>query len=417
MKNKLFPAPLLLMAGLGGYLFLLLLTVYHQQAPLFDEPLFIPNVYLFEKYGLSREFLVNIDNQAPGPLYQFVHIIFKPLTHMQTPGIRLVNVALLGLTILVLAAAIMRMQAKDFRTALLPALNIMAIPMIWQVSGMALTEIPPVFFAALSVLLIYIALQRSVITGSLLALLGGLCLGLSILGRSPFLVIVPASAVLLLYHFQDRRRWLLLFLYNAVALAMCVPVFLIWQGLMPPRQAITGAGGIDIWHGILAFAYGALLVIIIAPSWFIFNRKTGWYLLITYFILLAANVTLLHYSYSPLSEALDKILPAKAMQLYPFIISPLLATVAIYFIVCSLLRAWQRREDVFFLFILFSGMLLLASSFKVTHLFSSRYVAQAAPFIVLALAPYDKITYGKVLRFGMGMVIGLLSLETYFHFR
>lgn len=314
----------------------------------------------------------------------------------------------------------MRLQPANFRHALLLSLNMMAIPMIWQVSGMALTEIPAMFFASLSVLLLYISLQRQADAPALsllTALLGGVALGFSILGRSPFLVIVPASAALLLQHFGDGKRWLRLMLYNGSALAMCIPVFIIWKGLVPPQQAFTGAGGIDIWHGILSFAYGALLVVIIAPSWFIFSKRIAVYLAIAYLLVLGANITILHYEYSPLSEALGKVLPAGFMKVYAYIISPLLATVAGYFICCSLLRAWEKRTQPFFLFLLVCGMLLLSSSFKVTHLFSSRYVAQAAPFLVLAMAAYDRFTYGKAIRFAAGMVIGLLSLETYFHFR
>jgi hypothetical protein len=61
-------------------------------------------------------------------------------------------------------------------------------------------------------------------------------------------------------------------------------------------------------------------------------------------------------------------------------------------------------------------MLMLATNLKVMHLFSSRYVAQAAPFFVLLLLSYDKISYNKCLRAIAGMIIGFLSLETYFHF-
>jgi 4-amino-4-deoxy-L-arabinose transferase-like glycosyltransferase len=419
MKKWLLPANLLLLIGITAYVFLVLLTIYHKQPPLYDEPLFIPNVYLFEQYGLSREFLVNINQQAPGPLYQFIHYPLRGITHLQTPGIRLVNTFLLGLMILVLTIIITRIYAANRRQAFMLALGIMTVPMVWTVSGMALTEIPPMFFATLSVVLLWFALRQqetalplSLFTG----LLAGFALGLAILGRSPFLVLVPAAGALLINNFHNARRWPLLVIYCGVALAMCLPVFYIWKGLTPPQQAFTGAGGLSGEHGMLGFAYGALITFLLAPRWFYFSKSVMLYMAGAYVVLLILNVTAVHWEYAPLNIAMGKVMPAAVMQVYPYIMAPALAVVAGYFVICSALRGWERRTEPFFLFLLAAVMLLLATNFKVTHLFSSRYVAQAAPLFVLLLLGYDKITYGKIARTVIGMVIGLLSLETYFLF-
>ena len=63
--------------GTAGFIFLLVLTYLHQQPPLFDEVLFIPNVYLFEMQVLKKEFLENLNNQAPAPLDEYVQLIIK----------------------------------------------------------------------------------------------------------------------------------------------------------------------------------------------------------------------------------------------------------------------------------------------------------------------------------------------------
>src|SRR5688572_4178248 len=117
MKRFTAPSALLLLLGLVAYISLVLITVYHKQPPLYDEPLFIPNVYLFEQYGLSKEFLLKLNEQAPGPLYQFIHYPLKGITHLQTPGIRLVNTALLGGMILLLTAIITRLNKVDKKQA------------------------------------------------------------------------------------------------------------------------------------------------------------------------------------------------------------------------------------------------------------------------------------------------------------
>lgn len=410
----------LLATGIGAYLLLLLITILHRQPPLFDEALFISNVHLLEQYGLSRTFLLNIDNQAPGPLYQLIHYILRPLTHLQAPGIRLVNTFMLLLIILLLAAIIRKMQRRVKKSVWVPALHIMAVPMVWQVSGMALTEIPPMLFATLSIWLLQLALdytRKRRGLGILLSLLAGLCLGLAILGSSPFLMIVPSALLLLLESAGERRRRVLVSIYMGVALLCCIPVFVIWGGLVPPKEAVITAGGIVTWHGILAFAYGALLVLIVAPGWFVYNRLVLLALVLLYMILLPMNYYWLHYEYAPLSGALKKIFPAAIMQIYPYLISPLLITIALYFLYTVFLQWMERRTEPFYLFLLMATLLMLATSFKVTHLFSSRHVAQVAPLFIILLAPYIRVNRGQCIRFAAGMIIGLLSLETYFLFR
>jgi 4-amino-4-deoxy-L-arabinose transferase-like glycosyltransferase len=411
---------LLLASGITGYILLLVITLLHWQPPLSDEPFFISNVHLLHQYGLSRAFLLNIDRQASGPLYQFIHYALKPVTHLQTPGIRLVNTVMLLLIIMLSAAIIRKMQRKLKKSVWLPALHIMAVPMVWQIAGMALTEIPAMFFATLSIWLLQLALDHTYKRRGpdiFLSLLAGLCLGLAILGCSSFLVIVPAALLLLLQSAGEWKRWVNISIYMGVALLCCIPVFVIWGGLMPPKQAVIDAGGMASWHGILAFAYGALIVVIVAPGWFIYNRLTWVILAVLYIVLLPVNYYWLHFAYAPLNEAMKKIFPAAAIQMYPYLISPLLMTVALYFLYSSFLRWMERRTEPFFLFILLATLLMLATSSNVGQPFSSKYVAQAAPLFIILLAPYIRASKQQCIRFAAGMIIGLLLLEMYFLFR
>ncbi len=407
---------LILLAGILGFLVILLLTFFHQQPPLFDEAYFVKNFELFRTYGLSKEFLLRMDNQAPGPLYELVHFAFKPLTGLTTPGIRLVNVFLLGMTILLLARIITLIKKDVSGSSLSWSIALIAVPMVWQVTGLALTEMPTMFFSVLSVLLLLLAIKTEafVLKSCLLALLAGVTLGLSILGRSPFLTLGLASASLLLYHLNDGKRWRTLIIYGVCALAIAVPVFIIWDGLVPPQQAFVGRG-FSFWHGILAYAYGALLTVFIAPRWFYFNKRIILYMVVCYVLLLMMNMMLVRYEYAPLDRTLAKVLPQAFMKIYPLMISPLLATLSLYFIFSSAWQGWLNRKRPVFIFLLLAGMLILASSFKVTHLFSTRYVAQAAPFFVMIFPGYDRPTLGRLLRFIIAMAIGYFSLETYFH--
>ena len=403
--------------GTAGFFFLLIITYYHRQPPLFDEVLFIPNVYLFEKHGLTKEFLINLNNQAPGPLYEFVQLFFKPLTNLQAPGIRLVNVFLFGMVILMIARIFTMIRPIGFFEALTLSLAIVGIPMVWQIAGLALTEMPAMFFCTFSVLLLIHALrsEENPFASTLLTIAAGFCLGLAILGRSPFLTLVSSSLILVFYKIQSVARWRTILLFIIVALGVSIPVFYIWGGLVPPQQSFVGKG-FSIWHGLLAFSYAGMLTLIISPRWFYLNRSILLGLFFTFVLMTLVNIFFTQYEYKPFYKAVATILPESLLKHYPFMISPVLATIALYFIGTCFVHLWQKRHDPLFVFFLVSGMLLLASNFKVTHLFSTRYVGQAAAFFVLVAADYDKSRYGRLIRLAIGMAIGFISLETYILF-
>lgn len=411
---------ILLWAAGTAYVLLLLITLGHTQPPLFDEVGFVQNVVLFRDMGFTREFLLTMPDQAPGPLYQFVHYPLWPLTGLEAPGIRLVNIVLLAGIILLMAATLKRMLQYPYSEALSWAAALVVVPMVWQVSGLALSEVPAMFFATASVFTVRqaVAYENDRPGKSIaLACLSGILLGLTILGRSPFLLLAFAGGAMLLGNFGNIKRWRTVLLYGGIGLGLALPVFLIWGGLVPPDQKAVNTGGLSLWHGILAFAYAALFTLIVAPKWFYISRKLLVYMGLFYIAFFALNYMVLDYKYYPLSEVLKKVAPQGFMNIYPYLISPLLATMAVYFVGCCAVRAWEHRGNPFFLFLLAGGMALLASSFSVTHLFSTRYVAQAAPFLVMVMAGYDKPGRARLLRFAIGVFIGVLSLETYFKFQ
>ena len=416
LMNKKIPEKLFLLTGILGFVFILILTFFHQQPPVFDEIPFVKNLHLFQTQGLSRQFLINVKDQAPGPLYEFVHYTFSPLTNFTTPGIRLVNVFLLGLTILLMAKIISMLRNISFSEALVFAVALVAVPMVWQVTGLALTEMPTMFFSMLSIWLLLLAMkwEDAFLKSTGMAILSGLALGLAILGRSPFLIVGFSSAILLFQNFGNAKRWRTLLIFGICALSISVPVFIIWNGLVPPHQAYVGKG-FSLWHGLLAFAYAAFFTVLLAPNWFYFNKKTIFYLAGCYLVFLLVNIFIAHYEYAPLDKTLAKVFPVSFMKLYPLMISPLLATLSFYFVACSFWQGWKKRSDPVFLFLLVAGMLLLASCFKVTHLFSTRYVAQASPFFLLLFPGFDKFTVSRLVRILIAMAIGFMSLETYIH--
>ncbi len=398
-----------------GLCVLLFLTAFNKSPSTFDEVLFPPNVELLKTYGFTTQFLLEMEDQAPGPLYQFVHILFEPFTNLRPPGIRIVNFLFLIGMIIILYKTIGKYN-PDHNFKIIAALNILLIPMIWQVSGLALTELPTLFFATLTVFgLLKIKNSEKFYFILLWGIVSGLCLGLTILGRSPFLVmVVPLAIIIALV--KNRKVQVAYISALVIALAMNLQVFLIWKGLMPPKQIHTGAGGIDIWHGILGFSYLSLVFLLVMPSWFYFRRQQ----IISYIALTVGffiiNYYLLKFEYSPLSVTLGKFLPQYILNYYPYIVAPFFGSLIICFLISTYKQVLNNRNDLYFLFLTTVILLIVLSTFKITHLFSSRYVVQVAPFIFILASRYDTQTPSKVIRILLGFGLGIASLLTYANF-
>lgn len=403
----------------ASVIFLIIMTSLNQNSLFLDEDVFLKNMPLFEEAGLSEKFLLEMYDQAPGPLYQLVQSSFKPLTSLQSPGIRLVNVFFFILVIV--NTAFLLKFSKVQVPNLLIALNLIAVPVMWQVAGMALTEVPAMFFATLALVILGIMIQsqqQATATNGVLALLGGICLGAAILGRTQYLMLVPAICILGFNPFAEKklRQSISLFhlsIFVFTALAICLPVFIIWKGLLPPYQAIIGEGGLRIWHGVLAFAYAGIIVVIIAPRWFKINRTIIFLLIASFVILAVLDFFWFRVNHQPLHSFLSGVLPPSVMNIYPHLISPLLMVFAGYFGYSLILNIVSHRNNAYYLAIAFSLVFVLMTCIKITHLFTSRYVAQAAPFLIVLLAEKDSFDKYKILRVCIGIVIGYISLHTY----
>ncbi len=403
---------------IGAVFTLLFLTLINNQPPLFDEVLFLGNMELYEEVGLSKQFLVEMYDQAPGPLYQIVHTFFKPLTHLQTPGIRLVNVFLFIGTIGLTAVFLKQTKNPCINDYKLAALNLIAVPVVWQSAGMALTEVPAMFFSTLYLCILWITLreEHSVPFKLVLALLTGATLGLSIIGRTNYLVLIPALIVFII----DFKKLTLSFvvikyliIVGLVAGVIFVPMFLAWGGMVPPAQRLVSEGEIKIWHGVLAFAYAGLVTLLINPSWFRINKLIVWYMLASYVLFLILNLLWFDVAYGPLSNFVSKILPSSLFVFYPKLIAPALMVFSGFFIYNLFEKSINKLDNQFYIYLALCLFLLLLSCVGVKHLFSSRYVAQASVFLVLIISEKDKIDFFKCLRTFIAIGIGIISLETY----
>lgn len=403
---------------ISGILLLSFLAVSNKQPLIFDERLFPPNVLLLEEYGLSEEFLLKMNNQAPGPLYQFIHYPLREITQMKQPGIRVVNI-ILFLGIIIIMYFIFNIIFNNEKLSLIYALNLVAVPVVWQIAGLALTEIPSMLFASFSlffIVIMYTKINRyNKVNWSvyLYAVLSGICIGFAIIGRATFLPVISLIFLLLHYVKDTSLSISLVILHLLPALLICLPVFFIWQGLTPPAQAFTGEGMINIWHGILAFAYAGIIFLLIAPKWYVVSKELIAIMLVFASLCFLVNLFFFKFRYTPMSESIYQFLPLQLRPLYSYLMPALFLTVAKYFFLSCLFRIVQEKCSFVLIFSVLAMGLVLGTSIKITHLFSSRYVAQVAPYMIIAFAHYDSLDKFKSFRIILAILIGFFSYNTY----
>lgn len=401
---------------IGGLSFLIGSTIYNKSPIIFDEMNFVPNVELMSQLGFTKEFLVQMKNQAPGPLYQLIHWPLMPLTHLKPPAIRVVNLVFL-LLIIFITSKVIKNTFKDLKFhPLLLALNIIVVPVTWVISGLALTEIPAMLFLSLSILMLSYIFNNDYSNQKILlfSTISGIFLGLASLGRTPYLgLILPILLVVFHKDFRSLKKAASLILpYFFIPLFFTIPIFVIWGGLVSPNQPII-SGGIRFWHGFLSLGYGAIIFFLIAPKWFIFNRKILSALVTTFVLSFIYSTWFSTDSYFPFSVTITKFAPSYFIGFYKLIITPILICLAIYFVICALIHLYERRDNIIYVFSILSALLIMFSNITNSYQFSSRYVAQAIPFIIVSIVPFENVNWLKCLLAIVAMMIGFFSLNTY----
>lgn len=403
---------------IAGLLLLSAAAIFNPNPFVFDEPLFPPNVELMEKYGFGKRFLLEMIDQAPGPLYEFVHLPLKSITNLEPRPMRIVNLVMFFIVIYVLTL-VYRNSSFDRKQAIYLALHIIAITTLWQVAGLVLTELPAMLFATLTFLVGTLMFKVSPDDHKrvlLYSVLMGVCGGLAILGRTPYLVMIPAFfGVLFVNRFFNRQDVPFISAFGPfaiIALAMIVPIFIIWGGMVPPLQPRV-EGAIQPWHGLLACAYAGVIGFILNPKWFRFNYTILMLLLGAYIVFYILGLLQLGFEYAPMATTVIRVAGLGVFNIYVKLISPLLATFGFYFLVCCWYRGKENITNLVYIFALLTSLAILASSAKISHQFSSRYVAQAAPFLVIMFANIDEKDNWKWIRLAIGITMGFLSLNTY----
>ena len=129
---------------------LALLIVTSPHGLRYDEKFHLVAARLADQIGLL-EALQSPDNRsAAGPLFLALQLLAAPFTHLQVPAARLVNWVLLLVTI---GLTYLQLRDSRAREPMLGATLLLAVPFMWPITGLAITELPALAAFALFLLL------------------------------------------------------------------------------------------------------------------------------------------------------------------------------------------------------------------------------------------------------------------------
>jgi hypothetical protein len=349
------------------------------------------------------------DNQsAAGPLYPVVHLAFSPLTSLKAPWIRWVNVLCLLVTMGFVAASV---PLATRQGALLVGLSLLAIPFLYPAAGMALTELPALAAFSIFVWAILVILRDdrpSANPKSLcMALVAGMALGIAILGRQTYLIVLPAFLPL---YFLTPRKALLWSIALGLSAALTVWLFVTWKGLVPPSQQHVG-GGIRWENGILSLGYVAVATLFLNPVWLKPENLKTWAVVLGSGCVVA--VLTRDYQHPPAHTLLVRLFGEAGGLAVGFGIGAVMtaAALGILWKLCVLLLDLRHNPEGLFLICLLLALIL--APMKVSHLFSSRYVVGLVGVLVLVM-PSAVNTRWFPWQMILGCSVGLAVLQTYY---
>lgn len=351
--------------GIASAVGLLVMIVSSPPTEVYDEPYHMGLARLVERDGLSEALMSPNNQSAAGPLFPVTHCLLRPLTGGRPPFTRLVNYCFLigsiGLVYSTLAA-----QSRFAREA---AVSLLAVPQLWKCVGMALTEVPALFFFSLFMAIVLRTMRFPTAARSSLAsgVLAGACLGAAILGRQTYLVAVGPVIVIAALHRHLRLQ------ASAMLLAcslVCGWVFLLWGGLVTPSQRSIDSAW-SLYFGFLSFGYIGVASFLLWPRRYTSADRTSLMLALA----IGVCATLVQGAWIPLPGhgTLKRLLPEPVALGIGFVSSPLFNSVGALWcilLVKDLVRCIRSPGPAF---ILMTTLVLAIAPAKISHLFSSRY--------------------------------------------
>lgn len=403
--------------GAISFLSLLLFTLFNSHPIFWDEEYYLSNISRYQELGFSYEFFRGFKGPA-GPTHTLVYLVPTKLFNYSVPYIRLINIILLAFSVQLIYLIIKKVYGEKLNNVFAKVVGVLSVPMVFVISGLVLTEIPAIFFLLLTIyLLVDTLFNKSFLIkfSYLRMLIAGVCFGLSILGRQPFLLLI-IPLFLLFYH---SGRFLIkeYVLFGLGALMLILPVFFIWGGVLPKTGGeIATRSVIEPLHLLLAGGYAFVVFLFLLPEWVYFftNKKVLVVGVALTSVLLMLNIYLKITAFAPMRTVAITNLPEGLFNLYQYSLPVILAVLGLFLAFVLLRRLWINRNDLFYGFSVLSLMLIVATSLFVTHQFSSRYVVQALPFFIFISVLEMRLSKMELVARLIGVVIGMMSLISFF---
>jgi hypothetical protein len=375
----------------------------------YDEVVYqVEQVQMVRKVGW-RTTLTSPNEISVGPLYAAIQLSLAPLTGLQAPSVRWVNLVCFAAVLLIIA----REDRATLFKAVVSATTLLAVPFLWPAVGMALTEIPALLFFTIFIFFFLrvinseVALSIETFGRSVAA---GLCLGIAILGRQTYLAAMP---VVLAMVFWLPGKWPVVLTCFVTALAVCGWLFLLWGGLAPPSWYYRHSpSSFSLTNGMLSLSYAAAATIFLNPQWMRVRRYTAWIgcsLVGIVFAFFGRD-----YANPPARSLLILALGDRSGLLIGFVIGCALAVFGVIWAWNTFLMAWQVRQDPRRIFLLLTLIALVLTPMKITHQFSSRYVVGLLGVLFLVVGAPRELRGAWAGWMLVGSSVGAAILWTYF---
>jgi hypothetical protein len=388
--------------------------------PVYDDIYNMLDVHTYTVEGFSKDALLSQRN-APGP----TGFLWMALGARLLPGneLRGARVAVLGSWVLLVTGMLVGARYSKTQSLWSAAmLALLVFPHTLESMATALTEGPSLLFALLGVLAWTESVSHSKVTSNncVLAVLGGLSMGVAVTCRQYFLALLPAAVFFAFY--QSRRagmrenpRWVsgvvVSLLFAAVPILLLI---LVWKNISSPGVA-SGTSYDHMWRAsaglnlsrpiIVAFYTGIYLLPLTFPAMFQL-RGSQRRLALLFAVLGGAAITPFNPLFlqpGPLNSLIRfaSRLPHGGTTLFAVI-----AIVAVYNAasVCALL--WEQRQVISScaptVFALLVILFFVAEQVGVggNLPFYDRYVLQLAPFLgLIAFTVLPRLTSARVFAF------------------
>jgi hypothetical protein len=387
--------------------------------PVSDEAWFLDTVRLLARDGVSLQFLREFPGAA-GPTFTLVFAAADSLFGLSFPWLRLVNVALLIATAALVWRCLALTRREDAQASAqgsaLTGAMLVVLPTADVSAGLALTEMPAAFFAILAIALLAEALAVRGFSAMVCAALSGITLAAAILGRQNYLLLLPCLLLAIDWKdgAQSRAGSLRVVLVAAIAIAMVTPVFVLWDGLVPPRT-VWSTSGLAPGNVVRGAGYAGVILLLLAPGIYTPLRQRNW---LGAIVLAAIPIAfMLGGGFVPLRATMRTLFGSYGLTLIGWAAAYLLSFAALAFLLCFTLHLWRHRDQWMTRLSGAFVLLGLLSNAKITHQFSSRYVFVVLPFMLIAAAPAMRLTRWTPLQMTSAAGISLGALASYYFAR